>query len=393
MSFQPILPMTGLAGWSFLSRTIGQQQAAFVKSIPVQRTTDYFRANISKATTAEALVNDRQLLQVALGAFGLDDDINARALIRKVLEGGVLRSDSLASRMSDKRYALLAEAFGYGDSGPRVGLPDFANDLIARYESHQLEPPTGRQGNDARLAHGLEAALDDLLADTQSARARWFAVIGDPPLRKIFEVALELPPNFAQFDIDKQFDTLTNGAKAVFGTDDLAEFIQTGRHEELAQRFVDRIAPRVGLPDFADDLVARYEARQFEVAIGERDNDMRLALNVESSLSDLLANTRSNRARWFTLMGDPPLRKVFETALGLPPSFAQIDVDRQLSMFMSKARTTFGTSDLADFTKDDKREDLIRRFLVRSEAAAFASQYNPANIALTLLSGMARPGG
>jgi len=77
MSFTPVIPMTGYAGWAFLSRTLERQQESFVESGTVKRAAEYFRENIGKATTAEALVGDRRLLEVALGAFGLEDDINA----------------------------------------------------------------------------------------------------------------------------------------------------------------------------------------------------------------------------------------------------------------------------------------------------------------------------
>lgn len=383
MSFQPVLPMTGLAGWSFLNRTIERQQETFSQSVPVRRVTDHFRANIDKATSAEALVNDRHLLQVALGAFGLDDDINARAFIRKVLEQGTRSPEALSSRLSDKRYARLAEAFGYGDPGPQLDLSEFVDEIALR---HGLPPPAvGKQDNEARLALGLQSALGDLLADTQSNRSRWSAIMDDPHLRKVFEVALELPQGLEKFDSEMQFEILTTSALATFGTEDLADFAQADLVEELAGRFVDRLAPRVGQSDFADRIIALYEARQFEGAIGQQDNDMRLALNLRSSLPELLARTRSDEGRWFALMGDPPTRRVFEVALGLPESFSQVDVDRQLVELMSRAKATFGTNDLADFAKDDLLEDLVRRFLIRSEAAAFANSVSPASIALTML--------
>ncbi len=138
MTFQPVVPLAGTAGWAFLNRTLDKQQAAHAGSAPMKRATDHFRANIARAGTAEALVTDRRLLEVALGAFGLEEDINARAFIRKILEEGTTRRDALSSRLADKRYAKLALAFGYGDLGARVGLPGFAEDIIARYEARRF---------------------------------------------------------------------------------------------------------------------------------------------------------------------------------------------------------------------------------------------------------------
>ena len=84
--FQPVVPFGGLAGWRFLQASLPTQQAAHENSGPIQRDVAYFRDNISKITSAEALVSDRRMLSVALGAFGLDGDINNTYFVRTVLE-------------------------------------------------------------------------------------------------------------------------------------------------------------------------------------------------------------------------------------------------------------------------------------------------------------------
>ena len=79
MSFVPILPLSGAAGWAMLKRTMATQTAAMQATPEMARDTDYFRANIGKVTTADQLVGDRRLLKVALGAFGLEADIGNKA--------------------------------------------------------------------------------------------------------------------------------------------------------------------------------------------------------------------------------------------------------------------------------------------------------------------------
>ena len=75
MSFQPIIPMSGLGGWAFLNATRNSQTKAFEQSPAISRDTDYFEARIGDIDSAEALVSDRRLLRVALGAFGLQDQM------------------------------------------------------------------------------------------------------------------------------------------------------------------------------------------------------------------------------------------------------------------------------------------------------------------------------
>ena len=267
MSFQPILPFTGYPGWRFLQQTLPSQTDAFIGSSVVSRATEYFREEISAVETAEQLVADRRLLEVALGAFGLEDDLNSKAFIRKVLEEGTLNEDAFANRLADSRYRELAREFGFGDLGSQ----------------------TGRNG-------------------------------------------------------------------------------------------------------FADRILARYEARQFEVAVGRQNDDFRLALNLETSLADMVAQDVPESTQWYTVMGNPPLRKVFETALGFASSFAGIDIDQQKTAFEDRARSVFGTDRVTDFEDPDLQEKLVRLFLIRSEAASFSAN-SSGSVALTLLRSIPRLAG
>lgn len=258
--FQPIVPVSGLAGWQFLQRTMDSQKEAFVQSAQVARTTEAFRARIGDVLTAEQLVNDRELLTVALGAYGLEDDLNNRAFILKVLEDGTIEDDALANRLSDRRYATFSEAMGFGN-----GLP-------------------------------------------QTVRA-----------------------------------------------------------------------------GFADDILARYETKAFEAAVGNADNNMRLALNLRTELADVVAAPTSGPVKWFAIMGSSPLRTVFEGALGFPSSFGSIDIDQQREQFQDRAQSVFGTDEVADFLTEENQEKLIRLFLIRQEAASFNASAASGSIALTLL--------
>ncbi|MEM9970060.1 MAG: DUF1217 domain-containing protein [Pseudomonadota bacterium] len=260
MSFQPAVPLGGLAGWSFLARTREAQQEAFAGSTVIQRNLDYFRDNIGNVQTAEELVNDRRLLTVALGAFGLSDDIANKFFIQKVLSEGTLDDESFANKLADKRYFAMAEAFGF-----------------------DLQPPN-----------------------------------------------------------------------TVIST-------------------------------FADGIEASYVTREFEVAVGDQDESLRLALSLERELPALADRGLSEEAAWFTIMGTPPLRAVFEGALGLPTQTGALDIERQLEIFQDKSLTAFGTSNPLELTTPEAQEELIRKFLLRSEINAQASLTAPGSVALSLL--------
>lgn len=265
MSFQPIIPQSGFAGWRFLQRTLDMQTSTFAKRPELGRDTDYFEARIGSINTAEELVADRRLLRVALGAFGLQDDINNRFLIRKVLEGGVMQQDSLANKMSDDRYRELSKAFGFGDL----------------------------------------------------------------------------------------------------------------------------VVPSTKLSDFGPKITANYRRQQFEVAVGEQNESMRLALSATRDLSSLAASDDADRTKWFRIMGRPPLRKVFETALGLPSDFGRLDLERQLGVFQDRARSQLKLNSISDLADPLVRDKLVQRYLLRSEFTQ-QSSVGSASVALTLLMNLRR---
>lgn len=260
MSFQPMLPASGLVGYKLLTRTLDTQLAAHTQNGAISRDTAYFEANIGTIQSAQDLVSDRRLMRVALGAYGLEDDLDNRYFIRKVLEEGTRDQDSLANKLADERYSVFSKAFGF----------------------------------------------DQLLG------------------------------------------------------------------------------PNTTSAEFAKTVVERYNRAAFEIAVGEQDQTMRLALNAERELPEMAAKSGTDNSRWFLVMGTPALRNVFETALNLPSGFGQLDLDQQLGEFRKRSEQRLGVSEIADFANDDVRERLIQQYLLQSQLAENTS-YSGMSVALALL--------
>jgi hypothetical protein len=239
MTFQPVVPLSGYAGWLFLERTADQQRATFNESPSITRLTDTFRERIGDVRTAEDLVQDRELLEVALGAFGLDDDINNTFFIKKILDEGSIESDALANKLSDSRYADFSEAFGFGNFDiPRTALSFFADEIVDRYEAKQFEQAVGEQDNDMRLALNLGPALDDVLDGTSTNNGQWYSMMGNEPLRSMFETALGFSSSFAAIDIDQQLEQFQARAEATFGTDQLSDLASPENQEKMIRLFM-----------------------------------------------------------------------------------------------------------------------------------------------------------
>lgn len=239
MTYTPVIPLSGLAGWAFLKRTQTSQTAAYVASPEIKRDEAYFRSKIGGIKTAEQLVSDRRLLQVALGAFGLDQDINNKFFIRKVLEDGTLTTDALANRLADKQYFAFSQAFGFGDyTTPSTQLSDFADQILKQYETRSFEAAVGQQNDSLRLALNAERELPTLAKRNLTEDTLWFTVMGSAPLRQVFQTAFGLPSSFGSLDLDRQLVTYRAKAQQAFGDESIKQFAEPGAMDALLRRFL-----------------------------------------------------------------------------------------------------------------------------------------------------------
>ncbi len=245
MSFMPQVPIPGIAGWRFLQRTQESQQAAFEKGPELKRDIAYFEEKIATITSAAELVADRRLLKVALGAFGMESEIDKRAFIRKVLDEGTTDPKAFANRLTDPAYRKLAETFGFGNpGGARTGEAGFAAKITAAYKTRAFEAAVGQSDNNMRLAMNFRREMAEL---SQGEGASWFTVLGSQPLREVFEKALGLPKQFGQLDVDRQHDVIRDKSAALFGKGTLAAFQDPAAVEKVLNRFLARAQMEGGI--------------------------------------------------------------------------------------------------------------------------------------------------
>lgn len=237
--YQPVLISSGLAGWQFLKSTQERQFATFNTSADIKRDTEYFAENIGKVRTASDLVSDRRMLSVALGAFGLQGDIDNTFFIQKMLSEGTTATDALANRFTDKRYRAFSAAFGLGP-GERLSTqaPEFAQQIIEGFQANRFEVLVGNQDETMRIALYAERTIGDVAGGSGSEAQKWFSIMGQPPLRTLFETAFGLPTGFGQIDIDRQLEVFREKSIDFFGTSDPAALVNPDNLNRLLTTFI-----------------------------------------------------------------------------------------------------------------------------------------------------------
>ncbi len=194
-----------------------------IRSGPVAREVEYFVQNIGSVSTGDELVDDPRLYRFALTAFGLESQIFAKGLIRKLFNEGVTDERALANRLTDSKFKTMAKAFAFAEVGDyNVNNPEFVSAVVERYLNVQVEKQAGEQNVGVRLA-----LYFDRMAGSVS---NWYAVLADPALREVVRVGLNLPSEINVVGPDRLVQILEDRY-------DIEDFKDPARRQKFLQRF------------------------------------------------------------------------------------------------------------------------------------------------------------
>jgi hypothetical protein len=173
-----------------VSQNLPRYQAMTATEPAVKTATAYYEANIGSVTSIQDLVGNYRLLSYALDAYGLGDQINARALVTKVLEGGVSNPRSLANTLGDSRWKAFAAAFNFAAGGAASpSSPNAVKTTTDDYLEQQLESDQGTQDVGVQLALYFERVAPTVTSE--------YGILADPNLLQAAPTILGLSPGAA----------------------------------------------------------------------------------------------------------------------------------------------------------------------------------------------------
>lgn len=235
--FAPVVPVSGYAGWKIFEKIGPRQFAAFAKTPSLQREASHFLQAAGAVTSAEALLSDRRLLAVALGAFGLETEIAKRGIVRRVLEESVSDPKSFANRLNDPRWRAFSEAFNFPDGARALSSAASRGDIAARFTERAFERAVGEADADIRLALNFRREIGPIANGVSADRAGWFQILGQQPLRLVIEGAFGLPEAFARLNIDRQRAILEEKSAELLGSRSPAAFLDKENVDSVLRRF------------------------------------------------------------------------------------------------------------------------------------------------------------
>lgn len=192
--------------FNVVTKDYAKTLAGAASDTAVARESKYYLANIGKVQSVDAFMKNGRLYTFVMKAFGLSDMMNAKGLIRKVLEGGVADSKSLANTLHDPRYKALATALDFSGNGSAATSAAAAQQgVVDKYVEQTLEARVGEQNAGARMALYFQRMAPGITSA--------YSILGDKTLLSVVETALGLPPSMSQQSIDSQAKMITSVLK------------------------------------------------------------------------------------------------------------------------------------------------------------------------------------
>ncbi|MCE7029119.1 DUF1217 domain-containing protein [Jiella avicenniae] len=264
-----------------------------------KRLADYYRENIGKVTSIDEFMGDYKLYSYAMTAYGLEDQIDSRALIRKVLESDLEDTKSFANKLSDERYRDFAKAFSFGGATTKAEPAAQTNAqmqvMVESYSEHRVKAGQAIAGNANYFMEtiGKVTTVSQFLAD-----------------EKLFTVALEAAGIDASVASESFIRDVLTGTKA----------------DEMSKKGDDRYLLLAAMLPFDENGRAPADGLQ---SASERNSTAYLyyqqkGLEVSPQAAALQVSYYEaeigNVATADDIIGNPRLFQVALTSVGLDPS-------------------------------------------------------------------------
>ena len=167
----------------------------------VSRETENYLARIDNISSAEELVSDTRVFNYVMRAYGLEEMSYAKAMVRRVLEGGIDDDKALANQLTDSRFKQLATDFNFARYGETTTTFERTRTgVVDKYYQQTMEIDAGERSDGARLAMYFKRKAGEV--------ENTYSILADPALLKVVQTVFQLPAEMSYLDIEKQAEMI-----------------------------------------------------------------------------------------------------------------------------------------------------------------------------------------
>ena len=233
---QPAIPMSGLAGWSFLQTTYSRQLETFSDSASVKNDRAYMSEKLSRAISLDDFMSDRRLLRVTMTAFDLAGEEWKGGFIRKALEEAANPDSTFLKRLNNPAYTKFAETFAFKDGTLSLDAEKI-DQLGEDFETAAFRIAVGDVDENMRLSLNYQQKIVDIAGTGASNDAIAYRILGNVPVKTVLEKALNLPSDLSKQPIEKQAEMLRDKLSSAFGISELGDLVTPDNVDAVIRRF------------------------------------------------------------------------------------------------------------------------------------------------------------
>ena len=184
-----------------INKDLSKSLARTAKETDVKREIEYYQKNIRNIKSVDDFMKNDRIYRFAMKAYGLEDMTYAKAMIRKVIEGGVEDSKSMANKLNDPRFKALAKAFDFKALGEATTNSEAAQKgTVDAYVRQKLESNAGAQNEGVRLALYFQRKAASVTSP--------YGILADKALLKVYQTIFDVSPLSSAQSIETQAATV-----------------------------------------------------------------------------------------------------------------------------------------------------------------------------------------
>ncbi|AQX21626.1 Protein of unknown function (DUF1217) [Bartonella sp. CDC_skunk] len=163
--------------------------------------TDYYVKHIIGVKSVDDFLANDKIYNYAMKAYGLEDMIFAKGMIRKVLS-----DPEYASQLVDKRYQQFAEAFNFSKYGEKATQRESAKTVtVNKYMQQTLEVEVGEVNEGTRLALYFTRTIGGMVQNNVLTEKNWaYQILSDKALSAVIFKAFNISENVLTSPIEVQ---------------------------------------------------------------------------------------------------------------------------------------------------------------------------------------------